>query len=569
MAKMIPDTYIKETPPGEKVIFDTLKKSKNTNNWIVLHSLNLADHPDKKEGQTDFVFLLPNFGICIIEIKSSKSFKIKYGKWYEGNKFKSMNESPFQQAKGNKYAIQKFLINIDKSFKPVIFTHGVIFTNWSENLPSSPEYKDCQYLNKKKLYDNTSSVLEKNLINFIIKIFEEERESMPFKYNPNLERFNNELQVLALKSLRPNYESFISPKNRRKQKDDDIKAFTEEQYHYLDENLPYNPRIIIQGPAGTGKTVLAIETAIRASNDKKKVFLTCYNKLFGEWLYEQVKDDENITCKRFIKYLMEVVKISQFSQSKKEFFSQLPNKVYEYLNKNPLKEEEKFDELIIDEAQDICRIDFFLIFDKILKGGLKKGKIRMFGDFKEQQILPDRKSFKSILNKFGIHDFAEVLISTNCRNREQVGKRVANYCEIKSPYKKFLRDGGQAPQPRFFSNKEDEIKEIHKVLDELRKEKFFFEEIQFLTFDYKKIKYWRNLFNKNNLEKKFNVRNKKFIIESVARYKGLDNKIIIVLDADSFMDKNKPIYYIALTRALERVYLIVDRKLKDFFLKKA
>ena len=138
------------------------------------------------------------------------------------------------------------------------------------------------------------------------------------------------------------------------------------------------------------------------------------------------------------------------------------------LNKNPLKEEEKFDELIIDEAQDICRIDFFLIFDKILKGGLKKGKIRMFGDFKEQQILPDRKSFKSILNKFGIHDFAEVLISTNCRNREQVGKRVANYCEIKSPYKKFLRDGGQAPQPRFFSNKEDEIKEIHKVLDELR-----------------------------------------------------------------------------------------------------
>ena len=68
MAKMIPDTYIKETPPGEKVIFDTLKKSKNTNNWIVLHSLNLADHPDKKEGQTDFVFLLPNFGICINQI---------------------------------------------------------------------------------------------------------------------------------------------------------------------------------------------------------------------------------------------------------------------------------------------------------------------------------------------------------------------------------------------------------------------------------------------------------------------------------------------------------------------
>ena len=40
MAKMIPDTYIKETPPGEKVIFDTLKKSKNTNNCIVLHILN-------------------------------------------------------------------------------------------------------------------------------------------------------------------------------------------------------------------------------------------------------------------------------------------------------------------------------------------------------------------------------------------------------------------------------------------------------------------------------------------------------------------------------------------------
>jgi len=45
-----------------------------------------------------------------------------------------------------------------------------------------------------------------------------------------------------------------------------------------------------------------------------------------------------------------------------------------------------YDEIIIDEAQDLLRDKYLDVIDLILKGGLSAGRWRMFGDFEKQAI---------------------------------------------------------------------------------------------------------------------------------------------------------------------------------------
>ena len=46
----------------------------------------------------------------------------------------------------------------------------------------------------------------------------------------------------------------------------------------------------------------------------------------------------------------------------------------------------KFDQIILDEAQDILDEETIDIFDLVLKGGIKNGRFAFFGDFDFQNV---------------------------------------------------------------------------------------------------------------------------------------------------------------------------------------
>jgi hypothetical protein len=58
MAQMIPPRVNEKTPPGERLLFDKFKKDPATEDWIVLHSLGVAKHPERTEGELDFVVMV-------------------------------------------------------------------------------------------------------------------------------------------------------------------------------------------------------------------------------------------------------------------------------------------------------------------------------------------------------------------------------------------------------------------------------------------------------------------------------------------------------------------------------
>ncbi len=44
MARMYPDSYEPGINRGEELIFDRLKNDKDTNDWVVFHSLDIPEH---------------------------------------------------------------------------------------------------------------------------------------------------------------------------------------------------------------------------------------------------------------------------------------------------------------------------------------------------------------------------------------------------------------------------------------------------------------------------------------------------------------------------------------------
>ena len=75
MARMMPAYCPDGAPPGERELYAELAKSPDTADWIILHSLAIADHVKQVEGEADFAVILPERGVLVIEVKSHQRCK--------------------------------------------------------------------------------------------------------------------------------------------------------------------------------------------------------------------------------------------------------------------------------------------------------------------------------------------------------------------------------------------------------------------------------------------------------------------------------------------------------------
>jgi RecG-like helicase len=115
--------------------------------------------------------------------------------------------------------------------------------------------------------------------------------------------------------LRGDFERVRTVKERLAEFDKEVKKYTEEQYRILD-SIQLNERCVTQGSAGTGKTMIALESAVRAAAEGKTVFLTCYNRLIGEWMQKQVEEwKDKITVSSLHSFLFEQSKGFNYDKS--------------------------------------------------------------------------------------------------------------------------------------------------------------------------------------------------------------------------------------------------------------
>ncbi|MEK6616972.1 MAG: NERD domain-containing protein, partial [Bacteroidota bacterium] len=386
MAKLLPpyiDKSCKST--GERMLFDIFKNSPFTDDWIILHSLNLSQHTKRLYGEIDFLILIPGGGMYVMEVKGG-DVKCVDGVWQFTDKFNNIytsNIGPFNQARDAMFSLRSA---IEKEFgrghklTKVLSGFLCAFPHVSFD-KHSVEYESWQILDKDSIQSSTENFFQNLVQQFMLKHkgqkWFSQKDSLPDA---------NDLKLLC-DFLRGDFERVRTVKERLEEFDKQVKSYTVEQYRILD-HIQINERSVTQGSAGTGKTMIAIESAIRTASEGKSVFLTCYNRLIGEWMQKQVEEwKAKITVSNLHSYLFEVSKGFNYDKtqsSKQNFYTKyLPTLLRDIFNKGISK---KFDKLIIDEGQDLIRDEYLNLFDAMLNGGLSNGNWEIYGDFERQAI---------------------------------------------------------------------------------------------------------------------------------------------------------------------------------------
>jgi superfamily I DNA/RNA helicase len=270
--------------------------------------------------------------------------------------------------------------------------------------------------------------------------------------------------------LRPDFEAFQSPRERRLKVSADLKRYTQEQFRALDA-MTLNPRVVFAGPAGSGKTLLAIEAARRGAADGKRTLLVCFNRLLGSWLRGETDGlGDKLIAGTLHSHMLRLAHLDETARKGAKFWSdELPLLALERLldseGGNP------FDLLLVDEAQDLLVDPYLDVLDLSVAGGLSSGQWRFFGDFERQSIYG---SGTGALERFvagrgtGVPVYS---LRTNCRNTPRVATLVRLLSHLDPDYASVLRpDNGVEPNLRFYATDPEGPAALADVLDELRRD---------------------------------------------------------------------------------------------------
>ena len=551
---------------GEREVFQRLKESTNTANWIVLHSLDIANHVKQVSGEADFVVIVPSRGILCLEVKACRRLRRDGAGWFYGSDQTADPRGPFRQSSDAMHSIRSRLIKRRPEFSNVLFWSAVVFPYLDFKM-SSNEWHDWQVIDaeqfrRRPLSDSIEEVLKK--AGMFLATCDTARW-----FKPDAVTLTAKQGSAIAQELRPSFELFETPKVRQNRWGEEIRKYTEEQFTALDA-MHTNPRVLFSGPAGTGKTLVAIECARRAAAEGQRCLFLCFNRLLGRWLQDQLSPlAGTVTMSTFHSFLLTVAGAAPQTDGQGTHFWQeeLPEKAIGALiqGEAPMQ---PFDIIIVDEAQDLLRGPYLDVLDLLLRGGLAAGRWRFFGDLEKQAIYASSVKDPLALLQQRAGPFPVFSFRINCRNSPRIATLVHLLGGLSPEYSRVLRpDNGVEPNLRYYKTQAEQEEAFIEILEAWYKDGISGSEIAILSPRADKVclsarisrEPWRN-----RLRPRADAAGGYISYTSIHAFKGLEAPAILVTDIEHLAsDTPLDLFYVAITRALHRLSILVHESARS------
>lgn len=555
---MIPSSLSPEVKStAERRIFEWFKNAPQTEEWVVLHSLGIANHLRLIHGEVDFFVIVPNKGIFALEVKGGRVAR-RDGVWCFTNKYNkttTKNRGPFEQAWEGIHSIAADIKAktdfLHKHINDTFFGIGVMFPD-IEYIVSGCDEEQWQ------VFDCRDG---SNVKAFIDRLFVNSCKKWKEKYgNHSLDnRFPTKYDVKYIVSLlRGDFDKIISLSVQIKLAEEQLLTLTDEQYRCLDQ-LEDNSRCLIRGGAGTGKTLLALEEAKRAALAGQKVGFFCFNKNLGEWLEKCCELFSSEFKVHYVgtlhKYMLQLIGndvcVPSEINAQNHFFShELPNRLLEYLrDKSAL-----FDKIIVDEMQDLFSDEYLLVFDSLLINGMDRGKWTFFGDFSSQAIYQNRVDEQYVfdrLDEFG--SFTRCKLTTNCRNTKAIFEEIVTVTGYNALTNIWNKVDGPPVNYVTYETTDDQKEQLEKILENLLENNIPPHAITILSPFRREKSVAAELKQTEIIDFKIGSLDK-ISFSTIHSYKGLENTIIILTDIETFA--HQQLMYVALSRARSGLFIL-------------
>lgn len=560
MARMIPPVITHEMVEKYKVPHSELKVFRALgelpDEYVCIWNVPWARLETHYEvGEIDFIILHPRFPLTVMEVKGGQ-LTCEHGRWYRFLRNEGMVEmdSPVHQAYRNRKALLDRFMNISGFPRDgrVPTAAIVALTDTSRaslvGLPETNKFVMTveDFANFKENLERVMMIPEPNL-------------------NPNSSGINKG-RVDFLYRYFSRVPALQIPLRSLMELDNaTLERLSTDHYLTIDQ-LDAVQKVVINGGAGTGKTVLAVQKALREAQEGRSTLLLCFNKLLAEDLARRVEFQP--------KSVSSLVRVCNFhalcesvcaagkvlpertAMNDGDYYSALVEAAESVVTGSG-ESSIKFDSIVVDEGQDF-RGRWWDILE-FVRSGHPEGHFWIFkDDFQNVQR-------GEISNR---DDFFPFRLLRNFRNSHSVFKLLQN-----SRLNRFVEGtiavgpGGAACNLVAVSNAA-ELKQklgiqLKKLIDTEMVPRENIVVLTGATLDgpssRSALKDVQDLAGVALTRDKNSVQ-KKVLVETVRRYKGLENKYVILVEIDADdpekFEENEKLIYVGASRAVSALTIL-------------
>jgi hypothetical protein len=551
VATLYPDyggNYDEEMPSSEIKFYEACKSLNS--DYHIFHSVGWISRAEGRaqDGEADFLICHPQRGFLVIEVKGGRIHAD-----YTSNEWSSIDrngrkhkiKNPFQQSRQGKYKVlAKLKEHKDWALlklNGISTGHAVFFPDVDNAVSLKGPDAPLEIIGDRSGLGQLEIWLEQ-----VFFYWASDERTYTFKalgstgVNLINRVFARVVQARPLLSA------------QMKMEEGERLLLTKRQIQTLDL-LSRQHRVAISGGAGTGKTVLAVEKAMRLAEEGFETLLTCYNVPLSLHLEEVCRGQKNLQVLGFhklCKHIVDKVCMDTGRDLIAEAKASFPGLgLWEHYFPLALSyaleiDHTRYDAIVVDEGQDFGE-EYWLPIEMLLRNS-SSSPLYIFHD-ENQNVYSRASTFPA--------DASPITLSFNCRNTKTIHDQA--YVYYQGPYIEGPELSGDKILVLAAPDVQRQVKKIQDYVSKLiTVEKIPSCSIHVLLADRRNKKVYKTALERVRLPsglvwKDISSRQERGItVDTVAKFKGLEGDVLILWGLDKLpQEERRETLYVGISRA--------------------